>query len=139
MHDVRPLSITLSQGKHFVPNCEYVEPTHAVQPSIGPSGYHTILSTELLETVRPDSFYRPFVSWSPNESSETSHSLPPASWHDSGLVAPNHSVARQDKQLGSRLCCPCAGVLRRPERGGEEIRADSFVERVDHADVAGYA
>ena len=64
---------------------------------------------------------------------------PPACWQCSCVEAPNHSVTRQDKQLTPRLCCPCAGVLRQPERGGEEIRADSFVERVDHADVVWYA
>ena len=64
---------------------------------------------------------------------------PPACWQCSCLEAPNHSVTRQDKQLTPRLCCPCAGVLRRPERGGEEMRADAFVERVDHADATGYA
>ena len=64
---------------------------------------------------------------------------PPACWQSSGLDAPNHSVARQDKQLTPRLRCPCARDLRRPGRGGEEMRADSFVERVDHAGVTGCA
>ena len=60
------------------------------------------------------------------------HALPPSSWQGGGLEAPNHLVARQDKQLRSRLCCPCAGVWRQPERISHRQCCHSSGKRIWH-------
>ena len=60
------------------------------------------------------------------------HAFLPASWQGGGLEAPNHSVARQHKQLKSRLCCPCAGAWRQPERISQRQRFHSSRRRLWH-------